>query len=153
MPVMMPGLTPDEARKAVRELSYDNTAAENENVKRIDNAAFDLVRPYERNLVAQADGLLQRAAGDLAKASAHSKAMFDELELPLLGTATTGVDITDAAGRYERMRAEAEMQIGMLERAADQAEWAAERCADPYASLNEMMANYPALRIKGTFTL
>ena len=153
MPVMMPGLSPDEARKAVRELSYDNTAAENQNVKRIDDAAFDLVRPYERNLVVQADSLLERAAGDLAKASKHSQAMFDELEMPLLGTATTRVDVTDAAGRYERMRADAEVQISVLERTADQAEWEADRCADPYASLNEMMTNYPALRIKGTFTL
>ena len=121
MSMMTPGLSPDDARKAVREMAYPNTEAENENVKRVDEAAFDMVRPFERNLIQQATGHLDLTDKNLDAAKTLSTEMFEEIELPLLDSLQVNLDVTEAAGRFQRMQSHARMQIANLERAAARA--------------------------------
>ena len=153
MSMTTPGLSPDDARKAVREMAYPNTEAETENVKRVDEAAFDMVRPFEQSLIAQATGHLDRTDKNLKAAKTLSTEMFKEVELPLLDSRQVNLDVTEADGRFQRLQSEAQMQIALLERAAARAEWEAERCDDPYAAFNLLLDRYPGLRTKGNITL
>ncbi|WP_405216005.1 hypothetical protein [Agrococcus sp. Ld7] len=125
-----------------REQQYGNSSVEVETVKQIDALVFDKVRTYEAAIVESAADFAANAGDDMTAAKEIGFALAEEVRQPLDG----GADPNAVAKRFEALRRDAETALGALERAEREAEWHAEKLADPYTGYSTLMQRYPILR-------
>jgi hypothetical protein len=134
---------PEAERMAARAASYPNTTDEQAEVTRVDSVIFDRARYYEGILVAQGQELLNRSGAATDEAEGLMVSLSDEVTTPL--DFPNRYALPDVAGRYKELAGKARAQIEQLERAAREAEWAADRCDDPYGSYRKLISRYPVL--------
>jgi len=136
------GVNPHDVRIAARNLKYDNTAAERENVERVDREVFDRVAEYERGVVAAARADADkgdRLASDAVAVIADMRTRFQ--------TAADDDNVSrDLLREFNRVRAQAEALADSLNVAERNARWHAGRLSDVYGSWLALVQKYPTLK-------
>ena len=138
----MISLTPDQLRLGAREATYANSQDEASNVARVDDAVFERVRTYERQVISNALGFIQETQVDLTAADELESRIRQEVRYAL----DEGSTPDTVALRHQTLVASAREAIRALEAAERQAAWHEAHVSQPYEKYLELVTKYPTLR-------
>ncbi len=140
---------PHAARVAARQAAYPNRYAEDETVRKVDEAVFNAVRPFEQEMVRNAREWIGNADLHDQAGSALEDALREDVRR-LADRSDATVD-QDLAARYRALARDAEKAIRQLEAQAAQAEFSAGRLESPYDEFMRITRKYPVIRPTITF--
>lgn len=132
----------DGIRLAARQATYPNTEAETKAVTEVEQQIDHMVREHENNLVGMADAVLAEGNSVLESADnlrTELRDLYTDLER---AGADAGVDL---AKRYQSISGRLRMRIEKLRRVQRDAEFQADKVADPYGSLDYIRRKYPQI--------
>jgi len=135
---------PQEARRRVREKKYWNRADEDAAVREVDQAVFKRVADHERGLLDDSQEHMKHGDRLTRFADEIADSLIDDIRLPI----QNGVPLSELAQPYKTAVANVHKMISDLERAADQAEFWANRLDDPLADATKLWERLPAIGAK-----
>ncbi len=142
-------IDPHAARVAARQASYPNSTVERDTIRKVDDAVFDRVRPFEQEMVRNAREWIGNADVHDQAGSALEDALREDVRR-LADRSDTTVD-QDLAARYRALARDAEKAIRQLEAQATHAEFTAARLESPYDEVMRSTRKYPVIRPTITF--
>jgi len=138
-----PRISPHEARLLVREQPHFNSETERAAIAEVDNAVFDVVRVYDRQIAEDIMALIEQNKATAADAEALRSELHEQVTRPLLeGSLPTNT----MAATYQDLVRRAEQLEARIDTADRNAEFLTGKAEDPYAAFSQIMDKYPMLR-------
>jgi len=135
---------PHDERLIVRNGTYPNAEAEREAVAQVDNAVWDLVRPFERLAIDAAQKFDDTARANVTEAATTADALYADITYALQKQVAMPTQAT--ARELENLRGEARKLIAALERAEQDADWHIDRLSDISTAHREFLEKWPILK-------